>query len=267
MTSTVERFDIGRQAAEIYESRFVPAMFGEWAPHLVEAAGIGPGQAVLDVGCGTGIVARTAAEQVGAKGRVIGLDLNPHMLAVARRLRPDIDWREGDAMGLPFEPASFDATLSQAMLMFVPDPATALAEMRRVTKPSGVVAAQVWDRLEAQPGYRPFFEVIGRHAGGDAVRLIGAYWLLGDLAGLRGLFAAAGLRVADVVTRLGTARFDSADEVVRIEVESTPLRQRISDAVYERILADSREVLAAFATNAGRIELPIQGHIVTARPV
>lgn len=266
MTSTVERFDIGRQAAEVYESRFVPAMFAEWAAQLVEAAGVGQGHAVLDVGCGTGIVARAAAERVGSAGRVTGLDLNPHMLAVARRLRPDIDWRQGDAMRLPFKPASFDVALSQAMLMFVPDPATALAEMRRVTRPSGVVAVQVWDRLEAQPGYRPFFEVIGRHAGGDAVGLLGAYWLLGDLAALGGLFAAAGLRVTDVVTRVGTARFESADEVVRIEVESTPLRERISDAVYERILADSREVLTAFASDAGRIELPIQGHIVTARP-
>ena len=72
----------------------------------VEAAGVAPGQAVLDVACGTGVVARTAADRMGGQGQVVGLDLNEGMLTVAGRLRPELEWRQGDAAHLPFEPGS-----------------------------------------------------------------------------------------------------------------------------------------------------------------
>ena len=82
----------------------MPAFFAQWAPSLCEAAGIAAGQRVLDVACGTGIVARTAAEIVGP-ANVVGVDLNEAMLTVARRVRPDIDWRQGDVAALPFPTA------------------------------------------------------------------------------------------------------------------------------------------------------------------
>src|SRR5688572_27748780 len=132
MAGSVETFQLSVEAAEVYESKFVPAVFAEWAPHLVEAAGVAPGQAVLDVACGTGVVARTAADRMGGKGRVVGLDLNDGMLAVAGRLRPDIEWRQGDAAELPFDAGSFDVVLCQSALMFFPDRARALREMARV---------------------------------------------------------------------------------------------------------------------------------------
>ena len=88
MTGTTQTFQLSVEAAEVYEARFVPALFAGWAPHLVEAAGVAPGQAVLDVACGTGVVARAAADRMGGRGRVAGVDLNQGMLAVAGRLRP-----------------------------------------------------------------------------------------------------------------------------------------------------------------------------------
>src|SRR5829696_8555253 len=127
MTGSVETFQLSVEAAEVYEANFVPALFAEWAPHLVEAAGVAPGQAVLDVACGTGVVARTAADRMGGQGRVVGLDLNQGMLTVAGRLRPDIEWRQGDAASLPFAPGSFDVVLCQSALMFFPDRAGAPA--------------------------------------------------------------------------------------------------------------------------------------------
>jgi ubiquinone/menaquinone biosynthesis C-methylase UbiE len=102
MSSSTETFQITAEQAEMYEATFVPAVFADWAPPLVDAAGIQPGQSILDVACGTGIVARTAAASVGSTGRVVGLDLNDAMLGVARRVRPDIEWRQGDAASLPF---------------------------------------------------------------------------------------------------------------------------------------------------------------------
>jgi 2-polyprenyl-3-methyl-5-hydroxy-6-metoxy-1,4-benzoquinol methylase len=101
MAGSVETFQVSVEAAEVYESKFVPAIFGEWAPYVVDAAGVAPGQAVLDVGCGTGVVAREAADRMGGQGSVVGLDLNEGMLAVARRLRPDIEWRQGTPPRFP----------------------------------------------------------------------------------------------------------------------------------------------------------------------
>ncbi|HVM35520.1 MAG TPA: methyltransferase domain-containing protein [Actinomycetota bacterium] len=265
MTGSVETFQISVDAAEGYEAKFVPALFGEWAPHLVEAAGVTPGRSVLDVACGTGVVARTAADRTAGDGRVVGLDINEGMLSVAQRLRPDIEWQHGDAGELPFPHESFDVVLCQAALMFFPDRAGALREMARVVVPTGTVAVQVWAGLKSQLAYGPFIEAAARHAGPDAIDLLSSYWVLGDLELVDALFDAAGLEVTATRTRTGTARFDSVDDLVRTEVESTPLIDRIDDDVYDAILEDSRAALEAFITADGSVAMPIEGHLITAR--
>src|SRR5262245_52806720 len=99
---THETFQLTAEVAEVYEARFVPTFFAQWAPRLLDATGVTRGQQVLDVACGTGVVARAAAERVGAGGSVVGVDTSEAMLAVARRVRPDLAWRRGDAAALPF---------------------------------------------------------------------------------------------------------------------------------------------------------------------
>jgi ubiquinone/menaquinone biosynthesis C-methylase UbiE len=260
-----ETFQLSIDAAEAYESRFVPAIFAEWAPLLVDAAGVQPGQKVLDVACGTGIVARAVADRLGGSGTVVGVDLNEGMLAVARRLRPDLEWRQADVVDLPDPDGTFDAVLCQMALMFFPDRTAALREMARVTRPGGVVALVVPASLEDQPAYGPFVEMAGRVAGPAAVSLLGTYWACGDLDELRRLVTSAGLDVVDVRTHLGTARFGSPDELAVTEVEGSPLAERITDGEYGRIRAGAREVLAPFTGPAGTLEAPLRGHIVAAR--
>ena len=260
-----ETFQLSLAAAEAYEAKFVPALFGEWAPLVIDAAGVTTGKEVLDVACGTGVVARAAAERVGATGRVVAVDNNEAMLTVARRLSPDVEWRTADAGRLPFPDSSFDAVLCQAALMFFPDRAGALGEMSRVVRDTGAVAVQVWASLDSQPAYGPFVEVAARHAGPEAVDLLGSYWTIGDLGHLGELFAEAGMRLTATRRHIGTARFASIDELVKIEVESTPLVDRIGDDTYAAILADARHALARFATLEGKAEVPIVGHILTGR--
>ena len=264
MQRTTEAFQISMEAAEVYEARFVPAFFAEWAPHLVDFAGIARGQAVLDVACGTGIVARTVADRLGATGRVVGLDLNDAMLAVARRVRPDVEWRQGDVAALPFAERSFDAVLCQMALMFFPDRVGALREMRRVAADGGTVAILVPAQLETQPAYGPFVDMAARHAGPDAASLLSAYFACGRLDALTGLVEAAGLRVSATRTRLGRARFPSIEAFVAAEVKGTPLGGRISDAVYERIRSGAGDVLTPFLTASG-LEVPLEGHLVAGR--
>ena len=264
MTGPTQTFQLSVEAAETYEARFVPAIFAGWAPHLVEAAGVAPGQAVLDVACGTGVVARTAADRMGGRGRVAGADLNEGMLAVARRLRPDIEWHQADAAGLPFEDGSFDAVLCQSALMFFPDRVGALREMARVAAPDGTVAVQVWDLLEAQEGYGAMYGAFARHLGPEVAELGDAYWALGDLELLGSLFEAAGLTVTGVRTRVGTVRFGSAAEAVATEIDATPLGARIDPRPRRRILDAGVEAMARFVVDGGRVGLPIGGHLVTA---
>jgi ubiquinone/menaquinone biosynthesis C-methylase UbiE len=265
MQTASETFRLSAAAAELYEAQFVPALFAEWAPRLLDLAGVAPGQTVLDVACGTGIVARTVATRQRGQGRVVGLDLNEAMLDVARRVRPELEWRQGDAARLPFADAAFDVALCQMAFMFFPDRAQVLREMARVVIPSGTVAFSVLSRLPAQPAYAPFVELAARHAGPEAIALLGTYFASGDLDELQRLVAAAGLREVTTRTYMGTVRCPSIDAFVATEVESTPLRERISDAVYAHIRDGARELLRRFTRPDGAAEIPLEGHVIAAR--
>ncbi|WP_116041521.1 methyltransferase domain-containing protein [Amycolatopsis palatopharyngis] len=265
--SSSETFQISLEAAEVYESRFVPGIFAEWAPLVIEAAKIRRGDAVLDVACGTGIVARIAAEQVGSDGVVVGTHVNESMLAVARRVRPDLEWHRGDVADLPFPSEAFDAVLCQMSLMFFPDRLRALAEMARVTTTDGTVAAVVPAGIGDQPAYGLLVDVVTNEAGPEAASLMEAYWSCGDLDELSGWFTAAGLRVVSRRTHLGTARFGSVEELVATEVEGAPLIDRIDDETYRRIRESARTALRPFVGAGGAVAAPLRGHILVAKPI
>src|SRR5215510_2837611 len=108
-------------AAKLYEQFFVPALFAQWAPRVAALAHIQPGDQVLDVACGTGVLAREALSRVGASGFVAGVDASPGMIAVAAELSPLIEWREGIAESLPYDDQRFNAVVSQFALMFFKD--------------------------------------------------------------------------------------------------------------------------------------------------
>lgn len=262
--STSEAFQIPIETAEIYEERFVPALFADWAPHVVGMADLVPGQSVLDVACGTGIVARTAAERVGPDGRVVGVDLNQAMLTVADRVCAGVELRRADVTALPFGDGSFDAVLCQMALMFFPDRNAAIGEMGRVLSPGGTLVIMVPSSLDAQPAYRLLVDLARRHAGADAVGMLSAYWTCGDLDRLIAEMEAAGLGVVGTRTRMGTARFGSIDEFVAVEVESTPVRERLTDSEYEALRNEANSALDGFTTADGTAEIPIEGHLVAA---
>jgi SAM-dependent methyltransferase len=266
MTET-ETFHITSEQAELYEDRFVPALFTHWVGAILEAAGVRDGQEVLDVACGTGIVARGAAERVGATGHVTGLDLNQAMIAVASRLRPDLTWRQGDVAAMPFEDDSFDVVTCQSAAMFFPDLVGALREMGRVTRPGGTVAVQVFDLREDQPAYGPWIAMVARHAGQDALRMLGTYWVHGDRDLMRERCAAAGLRVTAIQDHERPARFPSVEAMVLTEVNATPLADRLSPAELDAIIADSYAVYEPFRIEGDtQLTIPLTGYVLVASP-
>ncbi len=255
-----QTYTLSADAAEFYESTFVPALFRRWAEHLVGAVPVEPGDRVLDVACGTGVVTRLLADKAE---RVVGLDLNDAMLAVARRLRPDVRWQQGDAGALPFPDGSFDLVVSQAALMFFPDRVAALREMGRVAGDDGRIAVQVPGRLTRSPGYVALTGVVADHAGPDAVDLLGAYFAVGEPDLLTTLFEAAGLRIDRFDTWIGATELDSVDTFLAVEL--LPIADRIDDAVRDRIAADARTAMAPFVDPAGAVSAPIEVHLIIAR--
>jgi ubiquinone/menaquinone biosynthesis C-methylase UbiE len=260
-----ERGQVTASAAEIYESFFVPALFQEWAGVMVDAVRIVPGDRVLDVACGTGVVARAAAERVGPTGAVVGLDLNEGMLAVARRKAPRLDWRQGHAEALPFEAAAFDAVTSQFALMFFEDRPAALAEMLRVLRPGGRLAVAVWDAVERSPGYAAVITLLERLFGRRVADALRAPFVLGDVAELRALVAKAGIAGADIRTREGTARFPSIKAWMYTDVKGWTMAEMLDDAQLARLVQEAEQALSSYVSRDGTVAFAIPAHIVTAR--
>jgi ubiquinone/menaquinone biosynthesis C-methylase UbiE len=231
--------------AENYERFFVPAIGAPLATDLIEIAALRPGERVLDVACGTGVVARLAAERVGDTGAIAGLDLNPGMLAVARSVTPSdmvIDWHEASAEAMPLSDESFDVVLCQLGLQFVPDKPAALREMRRVLAPGGRLIMNV-----AGPTPPPFAiadEALARHIGPEAAGFVRLVFSLHDPDELQNLISGAGFHDVAVWRDTKTLRLPAPEQFLWQYVQSTPLAAAVAQADDESRAALERNVVA-----------------------
>lgn len=252
--------------ARAYEALHVPALFAEWCPRVLDAAGVGEGHRVLDVACGTGVLARAAAARVGDAGIVVGVDPGRGMLAVARELSPRLMWRQAPAESLPFPERAFDAVVSQFGLMFFSDRERALREMGRTLKPGGAMAVAVWDTLENTEPYRIAVDMLARMAGDEAAAALRAPFVLGDAKPLAELFESAGLRSVAVRTITGKGRFPSVRTMVEADLRGwlPVMGVYLDEEQIAAILDEAESALAAFVTDDGEVEFDSPAHIVTA---
>lgn len=263
------RGQVNRSAADIYEEFFVPALFQEWVARVSDAAGIAAGDRVLDVACGTGVLARDLLDRVRPEGVVVGLDRNEGMLDVARRTMPAIEWRLGLAESLPFPDASFDVVVSQFGLMFFEDRVAALKEMNRVLRPGGRMALAVWDRLDTAPGYAAMTALLQRLFGDRVLAACEAPFNLGNLKKLGALFAEASMSDAQIQTLSGRVRFLSIEAWVHTDVKGWTLAEMIDDTQYQLLLGEAHVEMKRFQQPDGTVSFPSSAHIVTvakARP-
>lgn len=260
---------VGGSAAETYQRHLVPGMFAPLAPALVALAALRPGEAALDLACGTGVVARLVAERVGIGGRIVGVDLNSGMLAVARTLPPVAGaapaWCRADALALPLADASLDAILCQQGLQQFPDRPAALGEMRRVLATGGRLAASVWGPIGRNPGMAALADALERHVGAAAGRNRRAPFALADADALHDLIAGAGFHDVTVRTVAGIARFASPEEFVAAQLGATPMATlgTITDEARAAVAADVRAALAAYL-DADGLALPIEARLALA---
>lgn len=228
---TASAVQFSGSTAENYEKYFVPAIAAPIAEHLMEAASIQPGERVLDVACGTGVVTRLAAERAGNRGHVAGLDVNPAMLAVARSLtqtETPNDWYETSADAMPLADGGFDVVLCQMGLQFMSNKRQALAEMRRVVRPGGRIVLNL-------PGPTPAFfsdfaQALARHIDPKAARFVHVVFSLHDEEELRSLVTAAGFEDVKMAKIKKTLRLPPPHEFVWQYVHSTPLAELVGPA-------------------------------------
>jgi len=249
--------DVPFDAGDAYEKHLVPAIFDEWAPRLLAAGGVGLGDRVLDVACGTGIVARKAVDVVGPAGSVTGLDLTESMLRTAARIEPRVDWHLGDAGALPFEDETFDVVLSQAGLMFFPDKVGAVGEMHRVLAPGGRVAILVWGPSEA---HRAIGEVVESHVGPEQKARYLAPWSFSEADRLLGVVRNGGFDHAEVVIEPVRSWYDSEDQILSGSTAVLLAGAAETDELRSDILA----VVAPHRVDDGRVLITGEANIATA---
>jgi SAM-dependent methyltransferase len=260
--------------AETYEREIVPALFRPWAPLLVDAARLTAGERALDVACGTGVVAREAARRVGTGGRVVGVDLNPAMIAVARdAARREgagaIEWLEGRAEALPVPDGGFDAVLCQHGLQFVPDKPKAIAEMRRALAPDGRVAIAVWRGLDHHPFFGAMNDSIVKHLG---IPALAAPFSFGQTTALWELLDAGGFVEIDIDARSMPSRYPNPGNFIAMEVDvitaAIPSVQHLDEKgraeLRQAIEADATQ-LVRNATEGDHVVIPMYAHIAKAK--
>lgn len=263
-------YTLSGSAAEMYEHNMVPAIFKPFADDLLEFADPTPGESVLDVACGTGIVGRLAWLKVGPTGRVVGLDLNPKMLEVARNATHKdsaIEWIGGSATAIPLPDDSFDIVLCQHGLQYFPDRLCALREMHRVLSDRGRLILNIWRSVQYNPAHFVFADVLQRRVGDEAAQTRRAPFKFSDPGELRALITGAGFRDVVVSLTVRVARFPSAEAMVRFMMAGTPLRAAMSKqeaSAVQHIIDEVAAGLSEYNDDLG-LAIPMQGWVVTAR--
>jgi ubiquinone/menaquinone biosynthesis C-methylase UbiE len=236
--------------ADAYERTVVPAIFDRYARDLIERARpIGASDRILDLGCGTGIVSRILRERLGGAANIVGVDVSAPMIEKARSVAPEVDFRQANAMDLPFPDGSFDIVLCQEMLQFVPDRLAALREVRRVLMPGGRFITSAWRPRSEQP----FFEALGRVAERHLGKSNDARWSL-DGAELGRCLAEAGFADIHLETVSFTDRFrefSTRMNAMASNFDLTALSEADKERRFAAVEADSAEVFARFALDDG----------------
>lgn len=268
-TQATSAWQLDQNSATAYEQYLVDRFFRRWASRLVDQARITPGERVLDAGCGTGIVARTAAPAAGASGKVVGVDVNDGMIGEARRqdTAQEVTWEVRPLEELPFEHGTFDVVLCQQVLQFVPERASVLKELHRVLNPNGRIVIALLRSIDFNPSYEALASALDRHTGREVGDMMRAPFSGPDADTFRKELTAAGFGDISIRNDILDVRFPNAGEYLRQEAASSPLAGPLSSLDESRLTAlieDLEPALSPFTDDYG-IVFPMETHIVEAK--
>ncbi len=262
-------------AAELFQRYLVPAITLKWAEDLVRRAQLRTGELVLDVACGTGVVARLAATKV-RPGQVTGLDLNAGMLAVARSLPNDgapINWTEGSALDMPFPSGHFDVVLCQQGLQFFPNQPGALRELHRVLREGGRTALSVYSPIERTPGANAFVQALDQVLGREASRIKRGEHSFANPGQLESLLRDAGFRTVVVSTVQQTIVFPSVLDYVRFQLVATPMTMLLKDkteperqSIFSSVASTAATLSTPAMLDGGKFAFPQEAYVAIASP-
>lgn len=244
-TATYRTYSGG--AAELYQTFFVPRIATPVSAELLRTADLRPGERVVDVACGTGVVTRLAAELVGAAGTVTGVDIAPDMIAVARKTPAaggPIEWYEADAAALPLPDESYDVALCQMGLMFMPDKGAAISELHRVLSPGGRIVINTPGRI--QPPLQAMEQAIADNLDPELAAFVGAVFSMHDPEVLAALLRDAGFDGVSSTEYKARLVLPEPAEFLWNYINLTPMGAIVADAPDEAKDALERQVVEAW---------------------
>jgi ubiquinone/menaquinone biosynthesis C-methylase UbiE len=249
-----------------YDTHIVDIFLRDYSRRLVDVAAIKPGDRVLDVGCGTGVLTRLVANKIGSAGQVVGFDLNAGMLARARasgETATAIEWRLGNATEMPFADATFDCVICQHGLQFIPNKAAAVSEMHRVLADRGRIVISVWRAIEHCPWQAAIADAVERNIGSEQAAQIRSAFSFGDADQLQQIIVAAGFRGVEIRIERETILHASMAEYVPGYISATPVAAAVAGLDKEaqaKFTTDVRDALAAYRVGDG-LAAPIEAHV------
>ncbi len=257
--------EISDELVRVHEQYLVPTIYAQWASRVTEIAAIEVGQDILDVGCGTGTLARTVRLETGLSGKVVGLDVSEKMLQSARRQSSKIEWRLGDATAIPFEKNCFDRVMCQFSLMFISNRVSAIKEMLRVCKPDGLVVIATWGPMHHGGAYDALINLVRKHVGSHASLKLSAPWSLGKPGAMDALLLSAGVNEYECHERVGKASYPSMRAFIEAHLQLAGEFEKLNEESFKEILSAADIALRPYLAPGGQIVAQLNANIFTVK--
>jgi len=267
--ATDNTFNLSTAATEKYEIQKVPAVFAPLAAATLDAIPLQETVRALDVACGTGVIPKLLSKRLTKKSRVVGTDLNPAMVEVARSTMPesihDLEWFSCDVTDLPFDADDFDIAFCQQGLQFFPDKAAALEEIRRVLAPGGRLVLTCWSMVS--PLFQAVSDSLSRRVSEEAAKKAVAPFSFRDGAVIASLLVDAGFRVSKKSRLMVHRPLTPARHAIRQEILASPYETDLldkGDATIDSVVADVDEALEQYREEESLI-VPQEAHLFEAQ--
>ncbi len=267
MTKLQSTPEISDELIRVHEQTLVPTIFAQWANRVTEIAAIEVGQHILDVGCGTGTLARTAQLETGLTGKVIGLDISEKMLQSAYKRSSKIEWQLGDATAIPFEKNRFDRVMCQFSLVFISNRVAAIKEMLRVCKPDGLVVIATWGPLQGGGAYDALINLVQKHAGSHASLKLSAPWTLGKPGTMDALLLSAGVNEYECHERKGKASYPSMRTFIEAHLRLAGEFDKLNEESLQEILSAADIALRPYLAPGGQVIAQLNANIFAVKNI